>query len=318
MKQFLKIFHKVNGVQILKQYNRARVLSFALIETAIIGLDSKSLEIVRLAVNNKLLKKMRKKNKKIINEFKKYKVVSEKNEEISNYIWVCWFQGLEYAPEIVKKCYKSLEKNIKNKKIILITKKNYSEYVTLPEYIVDKYEKNIISQAHFADLIRLELLIKYGGTWIDSTVFCSSDKIPSYMLDSDLFLFKTLKPGLDGHAISISNWFITSQKNNAILELTLLLLYKYWSKNDKLIDYFIFHFFFELACEAYPEIWGKVIPTTNSTPHNLLLNLFESYEEDRLKEIINQSVFHKLTYKFGEEEVKIKGTNYEYFMNYIE
>ena len=44
----------------------------------------------------------------------------------------------------------------------------------LPGYIVEKWGKGQIPAALFSDLLRLQLLIKYGGMWIDSTVFCSS------------------------------------------------------------------------------------------------------------------------------------------------
>lgn len=50
------------------------------------------------------------------------------------------------------------------------------------------------------------------------------------MLDSELFLFQCLKPGLDGHVTSVSNWFITSYSNNIIIKLTRNLLYEYWRK----------------------------------------------------------------------------------------
>lgn len=61
--------------------------------------------------------------------------------------------------------------------------------------------------------------------------------------------------------------------------MTLNLLYNYWEKNDRLIDYFIFHDFFQLAIESYPKEWKKVIPFNNATPHILLLRLFEKYDK---------------------------------------
>ena len=38
--------------------------------------------------------------------------------EKSNKIWICWFQGIENAPELVKACYNSVLKNYKDKEII--------------------------------------------------------------------------------------------------------------------------------------------------------------------------------------------------------
>ncbi len=62
MSEFKKIFKKVNGKQILKQYCMAHVLLFSLVETAILGLSRKSLEIVRLAVDNRIYCKLKKRN----------------------------------------------------------------------------------------------------------------------------------------------------------------------------------------------------------------------------------------------------------------
>lgn len=52
----------------------------------------------------------------------------------------------------------------------MIDNGNWRDYVELPEYIIQRWDKKQISPAHFTDLLRLQLLIKYGGTWIDATV----------------------------------------------------------------------------------------------------------------------------------------------------
>ena len=54
--------------------------------------------------------------------------------------------------------------------------------------VMEKWEKGIITHTHMTDLLRLELLIKYGGMWIDATVLCTAkeEEIPCYFFDSDL------------------------------------------------------------------------------------------------------------------------------------
>lgn len=130
----------------------------------------------------------------------------------SNIVWFCWLQGIEKAPLIVKACYKSLKRNLSDRKIKVIDNENWKEYVELPEYIVKKWEKGRIPAALFSDLLRLELLIKYGGTWIDSTVLCTglneTQNDNEEYLDADLFLFQYTKQG--SIPVSISNWFITA------------------------------------------------------------------------------------------------------------
>ncbi len=308
MKKFLAIFNKVGGKEILRQYWQAHVLLYALVQTALQGFSKKGLEIVRLSVNNRIIGKLRKKYRKSIAQFQAQYVPQPQTR--SNKVWVCWLQGIENAPELVQNCYRSLQENLTDREIILLTEENYRDYVTFPTHIQEKIDSGVITRTHFSDFLRLELLIRYGGTWIDATVYCSGGQIPGYMLDSDLFTFQMLKPGLDGHSTAISSWFMTGCTNHPILLLTRHLLYEYWEKHSKMCDYFLLHDFFQLALEAYPQEWGKVVPFSNSVPHILLLRLFEPYEETLWNAVKAQTPFHKLTYKFEPELSEHKETYY--------
>ena len=312
MKRFLQLFNKVGGKEVLKQYLRGRVFFYAMFQTLLNGFTKKSLEIVRLAVNNKLLKRLRKRNRKFIAQFQQE--IADAPKVRSNKVWVCWLQGIEQAPPLVQRCYRSLQENLPDREVILLTADNYREYVTFPEHIEKKLASGAITRTHFSDLLRLELLINHGGTWIDATVFCSGGQIPGYMLDSDLFLFQNLKPGADGNATVISSWFMTACTNHPILLLTRALLYRYWEKHNAMVDYFLIHDFFQLSIETYPEEWGRVIPFSNSTPHILLLRLFDAYDPAIWDAAVSQTPFHKLSYKFSEEDWKRENTFYTYLM----
>lgn len=313
MYKFIKIFKKVNGIKVLQQYRKARVLCFALFQTALLGVSQKSLEIVRLSVDNRILSKLRKEYKYYIKEYLNInnENISKMPKERSRKVWICWLQGMENAPELVKCCYESIKNNLVDREVIIITEDNYKDYIVFPEHIQRKYDDGVITKTHFSDLLRLELLIRYGGTWIDSTVLCTSSEIKEYILDSDLFLYQCLKPGRDGHCTVISSWLITACTNNPILLLTRELLYKYWEKYNYMKDYFLLHKFFQLAIEAYPEEWKKVIPFSNSIPHILLLNLFEEYDERWLKNVKNMTEFHKLSYKFSKHDMEKEKTFYK-------
>ena len=309
MKKFFGLFQKLGGNKLVKQYIRSRVLFFAIFQIITLGFSKKSLEIVRLAIYNKILCRLRRKNKKFIKQYLEDHIDGLPHER-SNKIWICWLQGIDNAPDIVKVCYNSMRKNVKDKEIVLLDEDNYKEYVTFPEYVQEKIDNGIITRTHFSDLLRLELLIKYGGTWIDATVFLSGNEYPEYIFDSDLFLFRTLKPGLDGQCTEISSWLITSCTNNPILCLTQALMYQYWNKHKYLVDYFLVHDMFQLAIEAYPEVWNKVIPFSNSLPHILLLRLFDKYDDEAWNAIKDMTNVHKLSYKFSEEEKEYKDTYY--------
>ena len=315
MSEFKKIFHKVGGWNVIKQYAKAHVLFFALLEGIILGASKKSLEILRLAVSNKILSKLRKKNRKVIRQYLEENNMGMGEKRHSDIIWICWLQGIENAPEIVKLCYKSIEEHFPDKEIRVLTEKNYKEYVQFPAYIMEKLEKGIITKTHFSDLLRLEVLIKYGGTWMDATVLCTGGKIYDYMFESDLFLYQCLKPGRDGHASVISSWFMTACANNPVLLLTKHLLYQYWERKNYMIDYYLLHDCFQLALETYPEEWEKIMPVSNSTPHILLLHLFDKYDKEWFYNVTEQSCLHKLSYKFTEEEKNRADTYYTYLLN---
>ena len=315
MRKIIQLYKKINGREVLIQYLYAHVLGFALCTIILFGLSKKSLEIVRLAVSNRILCRLRKKYHSFVLNFKSKNALYMHEHKKTDNMWVCWLQGIEEAPFLVQKCYQSIKDNLSERNVILLDNKNYKEYVEFPDSIQRKIDSGIISKTHMSDLLRLELLTRYGGTWIDATVYISGKNIPVYMLDSDLFLFQDLKPGLDGHCTRISNWFITASTHNPILELTKSLLYDYWEKNSKLVDYFLFHDFLEIAIETYPEEWEKVIPYSNSIPHILLLRLFEKYNDDVWTALKNLCCVHKLSYKFEEVNQEVKDTFYDKLFN---
>jgi hypothetical protein len=311
-------FQKQGGMKLLKQYWKGGAFFTAVGEFLLLGKSRTALEILRLSTSLKTKQKLERKYRKELRNFdiewKQKNLDYSLEHKQSNKVWICWFQGMEQAPKLVQKCYQSVQENMPEREIVLITSDNMSDYVQFPDYIQNKINKGIIKGAHLSDLLRLELLVRHGGTWIDSTVYCSSNKIPTFMLESDLFLFQNLKPGRDGHATVISNWFITATSNNKILSAVLHLLYCYWKEHDELVDYFVFHDFFQIVIETYSAEWNKVIPFSNATPHILLLRLFEQYDDAIWNATVAQTPFHKLSYKFDEEKILIPRTYYEHFM----
>lgn len=304
-----QIFEKQGGMKLLKQYWQSGAFFTAVGEFLLLGKSRTALEILRLSAGLKTKQKLEKKYRNVL--LKLASEYEEKEHKTDHKIWICWLQGMENAPDIVQTCYKSVQKNIKDREIVLITQENYRNYVHFPDIIQSKIDRGIIKGAHMTDLLRLELLLNYGGTWIDATVFCSNSSVPDYMLDADLFMFQCMKPGRDGHSNVVSNWFITATTHNKILYLTRGLLYHYWEHNDDLVDYFIFHHFFQMVIELCPEEWNNVVPFSNSTPHILLLRLFETYDDTIWKAVTVQTPFHKLTYKFDENQIGKENTYYK-------
>lgn len=295
-----------------------KTLFTAIVSFLILGRSRKALEILRLSIEYRLLNRLRKHLSNEISSKSNYlkHCEYEHNDSIPKIIWICWWQGFENAPELVRVCYGSIRKNFPDWDVKIITSDNYKEYVNFPDYVLEKWDTGAITNTHMSDLLRLELLINHGGMWLDATVFATSGKIPSSILESELFFYQTLKPGADGHTVTFSSWLLWARRNNRVLNLTRELLYDYWRKNNRLADYFLLHYYFTLALEFCPQEANKVPQFTNEIPHILQLNLFKRFDKSYWEDLCKMTNFHKLTYKLPEERIKDSdGTYYEHIMN---
>ena len=301
------IFRKQGGFSLLKQYVYNHVFLYAIIAFLIFPKNRKGLELFRECMNLKLYEKIKRKYKKIIAHQEFIKGFDDSNSKV---IWFCWLQGVEKAPPLVQACYKSIKANCSDYEIHIITEKNFSDFVDIPDFIIKKWKSGIITHAHFSDILRTALLVENGGTWIDSTVLLTSS-IPIDIENSPLFMFRTYKPGSDGKSTTLSSWFLSAQKNNPVLVLTQKLLYEYWKKHNYLCDYFLFHIFVQIALETLPEEAKKIPKYTNETPHFMLFELGNPFIQEKWDSITALSFCHKLTNKMEKDVQLLQGTFYK-------
>ncbi len=315
MSRFKQLFDKAGGWKAILNYAKAGVLPYMVAQILLTGKSKTALELMRNGIQLKIKQKLWKHYIGVLRNFDNNYSKEEYPMQKSNKVWVCWMQGLEQAPALVQRCYRSLQDNLNGKEIVLLTENNLDQYVHIPDFIIEKLHKGIITRTHFSDILRLELLIQQGGTWIDATVFCSGGDIPKYMMEDEFFIFQKVKPGSDGSAINMSSWFMSAWSNQKFLLATRELLYAYWQKNDHMIDYFLLHLFMMIVKDYYIEEWKQIIPYPNSLPHVLQLMQFEPFDQRRWDAVCKASPFHKLTYKIREEDTRKEGTFYDVIFN---
>ena len=156
-----------------------------------------------------------------------------------NKVWICWLQGEEVAPSIVKKCIASTRKNLPDFDVIVLTEKNIFDYVTLPNYVLKKYKDGFISRTHFSDIVRMNLIAQQGGLWVDSTIFMSKPLSKDYFQTDFFSLRNTSTPS---HPYMTNYWttyFFFASKNNGIIEHCASILNAYTKEFDTFIDYFL-------------------------------------------------------------------------------
>ncbi len=145
---------------------------------------------------------------------------------IPRIIWIMWYQGFDEAPEVVQKCLASWKKYNPTWKIISLDKNNLENNINLRD-VVDIHRKDISIQ-EVSNIVRINLLAKYGGVWVDATCFCcqSLDDWIDYYASSGFFAFN--KPGRDR---LLSNWFLASGKNCYLTAVMCRENNLFWSSN---------------------------------------------------------------------------------------
>ena len=273
------------------------------------------------SVKNRLMKKHQIMLDFLEDKYKDYwknynytKDLPESDEHLRNKIWICWWQGIDNAPEIVKACVDSIKRYAGKYEVICITEENYKDYVTFPKWVKEKRKQNIISRTIYSDLLRMNLLATYGGIWIDSTFFCISSCFDSYM---QLPLWSIKRPDYLHCSVAcgyFANYSLGCRyENRWIYKVILDFLYNYWKENDKLIDYLLTDYVIVLAQRHNKEIadvFNKIKPN-NTFCDELYKVLEQPYDENVWKEINKDTVLYKLTWKqHFEKEMDGKKTFY--------
>lgn len=248
--------------------------------------------IQTLEVRNKKYNYIKKKYGKVINN-SSYEYIESKKK--NNNIWICWLQGYDNMPDIAKKCVASIYKYCDKENIKFIDTNNYSDYIELPNYIIEKWKKGIISHAHFTDVIRTELLIKHGGLWIDATTLLL-DNIPDYVYKTNLFMFNMTG---EDNIMTYNNWFIYSEIDNRALKCVRDLLYEFWKKEDKVKEYFIWHIFMKMAYDKYPDDFKHMMYLPHSVTHIIHTKIYDKYDSDFINQTKKICPVQKLTYKIS-------------------
>lgn len=310
-------FRQLGGFSLLREYIRYGILWKSVGITLSGFLKGKPLkeiysEILRL-ITPAIWKKYREAVPEVIARYKDTVVSSAK----SDIVWFCWLQGMDSAPELVRKCHANLERYLKGKRVIVIDEATLGQYVTLPDIIVERWRRHEIPAALYSDIIRLELLIKYGGTWIDSTVLCTGVNFEVHgmnhsiqeFLDAELFLFQFRKP-TESVFRGISNWFITARAGHPMLLMVRDMLVKYWEENDCVLSFFIFHIFFSMIVKQEPSLIENM--PYGFSPNSLFLenHLGEKFNQEKWERLVGQVCFHKLTYRLDKSITESQGNYY--------
>lgn len=172
-----------------------------------------------------------------------FNICNEKNSKI---IWTLWMQGYEHAPELVKCTIDSIRKfaELNGFQFILLEKDTIEKYIEFPKLIKEKMNLGIIDYTKISDILRVSLLAKYGGTWVDATIYMSKD-FDSSLLLQNYYTIKTGEMADYSPNISQNRWkgFFLSG-NSSLFGFTRDFFFEYYSRYDIAVDYLLDRLYF--------------------------------------------------------------------------
>lgn len=213
-------------------------------------------------------------------------------------VWLCWWQGLDNAPPVVKECAESIKRNIDSQKYVvkLIDFGNYSKYVTFSNVIVDKFNNGKISLTHLSDILQMQLLYRYGGLWIDSNYFVADTRVNECMARE----FFTIRTGLTkGNGdIAKGRWskdLIKITPGSKLCGFMVEAFERYWELRDDLLESMV-DAFIGIAYDNMKDVGLMIDGCDISNTNTLSLSPICSkpYNEEKYKELNYDTYFFKL------------------------
>lgn len=323
--KFKKRFVQFGGWRLILQYARMGVLWTgvkALIRCVVSG---KSFKAAYPAVTERVDEILIERYRHILDEnkdrFSKANPNSGKRREsaVSRIIWSAWLQGLDNAPEMVNVCLESHQKHLPGYEFRVLDMENYRQWVELPEWVEEKYARGMIPAALFSDVLRVAVLKRYGGVWMDASVLCTGfgnqqlQKQWTEVENSRFAVFRYYRKG-DRYPSGLSNWFIAATPDNVVLTSVYDMLTAYWRDYDCTIDYYMMHLFISCALKAFPEM-EREMPKLNSRYSFFLGDaLSRTYSQEAWQELVDHVAIHKLNYRKAEEAQKNPQSYYNFIL----
>lgn len=208
-----------------------------------------------------------------------------KKQKIPKKIWSFWHT--EEQPEFIRKCIRTWKEKNPDYEIHVLSEQTISNYLGKYETEQIKNWKYNDSKQRLSDLVRLSLLSKYGGIWLDASIVCYESFDWIYSFDDETCILFSIP-----QFSTIDSWFIACTPNNKFIKRV----------NEEFRNV--------KSMEDYEEYLH------NSLRHNInylliyavLRNVYDKYEHKNDIKLLDSSEgplgFHKLPGKLLDPEFK--------------
>ena len=241
------------------------------------------------------------------------------NQKNSKIIWTLWMQGYENAPELVKSTIDSIRKfaELNNFQFILLEENTIEKYIVFPKLIKEKMDLGVIDYTKISDILRVSLLAKYGGTWVDATIYMK-EEFDSSLLLQNYYTIKT--GGIEDYSPNISNnrwkgFFLSG--NSSLFSFTRDFFFEYYSRYDIAVDYLLIDYIFDMAYKYDEKIKNQMLELEKSNPNLFWLesHLGDEFDQKVWDNITETTKAFKTTYKLSG---KIKSNKNNFYSKLID
>ena len=219
-------------------------------------------------------------------------------------VWTLWWDGEESAPACVRLCLESQRRHFPapDYAFRILTKDDYSRYVSLPQSVLRRYEQGQMTLTHLSDVLRCELLNRYGGLWIDATVYMTGPLDRRDLKKPFYTNRKTAYPENLRRLIPAGRWacYLMGCRAGDPLMRFLTEGYRlYWEKFSGVLDYYLLDDMIDAAWRLIPAFRSRMeqVPLNNQRIFDLYSMRNEAYRPERMETLLRENCVHKLSYK---------------------
>lgn len=236
----------------------------------------------------------------------RFKAIEQEENNMNNennYIWVCWFQGRNNMPVIVDLCIKSIQQMADSDiEVVVLSLDTLDKYIDIPEYIIKKVQRGTITLTHFSDLVRFELLRKYGGLWVDATCF-ACNKIPNQIFNQTLYTIRNNEIENDFYSKFTS--FLIGGKmggyGGLFFSFMIEFFYEYHRRYSVLLDWHLINIAYAIAYRSFDEVayMAESIPANNTQIQSLNKYANDDFSKEVWNNICDTQIFNKMNWRKG-------------------
>lgn len=234
---------------------------------------------------------------------------------IGNTIWVFWYQGMEQAPPLVRKCIDVISA-ADGFNVVIMDKDNLEEHFSFEGNIRSLFQSGKITVQTLSDIIRLQLISRHGGIWMDATLLVMDRNLLSQIRTMPYFSIRHSRADF----INKSKWStfcMAGGKDNPFFSLAYDIFLEWYETHDGILDYFMIDYILLYIYRNYPwaaEMVDSMKPVVRDA-YWINRNWYEKFDEAKWAKMVRENSFQKLNWRDKDSPLPESSVGYHFLHN---